>query len=554
MKPLSSDNKQSWLSWFLRGALILIFLLLVAKLVEIQVIKGSYYRGLSEENRIRHIPIPAPRGRILARGGEVLAGNIETKKKIEFNSEEGFILSEEIDNASDEDIVATYKRYYPLGDEFSHALGYLAKVGEDEVNKINPNCPQKGPVLSDSLVGKTGLEGSYECLLSGIPGEEIVEVDASGKKIRTLGRKEPIAGKDLQTTVDYGLQETLAKEMYGKKGAAIVTDVHGGILAFYSYPTFDPNIFLNKGNGDAISALLSNEDLPFFDRVIGGTFHPGSVFKPLVAIAALEEGLIDRNFVYTDMGVIKVNDYTYSNWYFTEYGRTEGTIDLIKALARSTDTFFYTIGQMVGPDNIFKWGSSFGLNEPTGIDIGGEVGGLIPTPEWKEKVKKESWYLGNTYHMSIGQGDVSLTPIEVNSYIAAIADGGNLCIPHFGSTDTEVLNLNSSAFSCRQVRVKEKNLDLVKEGMEAACADGGTAYTFFDFESTHSGIKVACKTGTAEVSTDGEPHAWFTFFASSDNPQIVATILIEKGGQGSSVAGPIARTIADYYFQSFASN
>lgn len=543
MHPLSSIKSQSWLAWFLRGVLFLLFLLLFAKLVEVQIIKGDYYRNLSKENRIRRVTIPAPRGKILARGGEVLAGNIEVKKKIEFVDSGGFVLSEDLTNASSEEMVTDYKRYYPLEGKFSHALGYLAKVSEKEVGKINPKCPDKGPRSSESLTGRTGLEESYECFLAGIPGEEIIEVDASGRKVRILGKKDPVPGQDLVTTIDYGLQIEVANEMEGKKGSAIVTDTNGQILAFYSYPSFDPNIFINKGNGEEIGSLLKDENLPFFNRVIGGTFHPGSVFKPLVAIAALEESAIDENFYYTDEGVITVNEYSYSNWYFTEYGRTEGSIELTKALARSTDTFFYTIGQLVGPEKIAKWADTFGLSSPTGIDIPGEVGGLIPTPEWKKETKKELWYLGNTYHMSIGQGDVSVSPIEINTYISAIPAGGMLCEPRFNMSKTPV---------CQKVKVSQSSLDLVTKGMEDACSEGGTGYTFFDFPEKHGGIKVACKTGTAEVSADGTPHAWFTFFAPSEKPQIVTTILIEKGGQGSNIAGPIAREIADYYFASFA--
>ena len=522
--------------------MILLFLILFAKLFEVQVIKGNYYKNLSTENRIRRVIIPAPRGRILARGGEVLAGNTEIKKSIKFTDNGGFVLSEDLTNSEGDQLVTDYKRFYPLEDKFSHALGYLAHVGEKEVEKINPSCPEKGPRRSDSLIGKTGLEESYECLLAGVSGEEIIEVDASGHEVRVLGRKDPKPGQDLKTTIDYGLQVEVASRMGGKKGAAIITDSSGQILAFYSFPGFDPNICMNKGNSEKISSLLNDENLPFFNRVISGTFHPGSVFKPVVAIAALEESAIDKNFVYNDQGVITVNDYSYTNWYFTEHGGTEGSIDLIKAIARSTDTFFYTIGQMVGPESIAKWAATFGLSSPTGIDIPGEVEGLIPTPEWKKMTKKESWYLGNTYHMSIGQGDVSVSPAEINTYISAISVGGSLCQPRF--------NMNKNPI-CRKVKVSQGNLDLVRKGMEAACSEGGTAYTFFDFADKHGGIEVACKTGTAEVNIDGTPHAWFTFFAPNEKPQIVATILVEEGGQGSVVAGSIAREIADYYFASF---
>ncbi|HJY98187.1 MAG TPA: penicillin-binding transpeptidase domain-containing protein [Patescibacteria group bacterium] len=541
MDSLASQKPQSWLSWFLRGILIVGFLVLFARLFETQIVKGGYFRVLSEENRIRHIPIPAPRGRILARGGEVLAGNLDVRKAVKFKSDGAVEITDDLTGADDDALIKDFRRTYPLGDKFSHGIGYLSEIGPEEVGRIDPACPEKGPRPLTALVGKTGLEGQYQCLLEGIPGEELVEVDTAGKKIRTLGRKEPVAGRDVKTTIDYGLQVKVAEEMSGKMGAAIVTDAKGEILAFYSEPSFDPNLFINKTdtNSAIISSLLNDSGLPFFNRVIGGTFHPGSVFKLVTATAALEEKVIDRNFRYVDTGVITVGTFSYTNWYFTEYGRTEGEINLPRAIARSTDTFFYKIGEMAGPGSIAKWASAFGLNRESGVDISGEVAGLIPTPDWKEEKIKERWYLGDTYHMAIGQGYVALTPIGVNSYVSAIATG-KLCQPHF--------LLEGSKASCDGMNLETETLRLITEGMKAACEPGGTAYTFFDFADRHNEQEVACKTGTAEVGLDGEPHAWFVFFTPIENPQIVATILVEEGGQGSQVAGPIARKIADYYF------
>ncbi len=510
---------------------------------EVQVIKGAYYRGLAEENRIRHIPIPAARGKILAADGATLAGNIATKKRITFKQNGAVEITDDINGAPEEEIITEYQRQYPLADKFAHASGYLGTVTDSQVNKINPDCPEKGPRLSGSLVGKSGLEQAYECVLLGIPGEDLVEVNTQGKKIRSLGRREPISGGDVKTTINSDLQIELAQQMAGHKGAAIVTDTNGNILSFYSEPSFDPNLLITRSDNAKITELFNSPDLPFFNRVISGTFHPGSVFKPLVAIAALEEGAINKDFTYDDPGVITVNSFSYSNWYFSEYGRREGVVNLARAIARSTDTFFYKVGEMVGPVAIAKWGEKFNLSKKTGIDIPGENVGLIPTPEWKKKTVNEGWFLGNTYHMSIGQGDVSLTPIEINTYIAGLANGGKVCAPKF---------VQDGPADCYSVDIKKVNLEAVREGMKQACSDGGTGYTFFDFSAKHGGVDVACKTGTAEVGTDGTPHAWFTFFAPIENPQIVATVLIEKGGQGSSVAGPIARSIADYYYQSLS--
>ncbi len=533
--------KQSWLSWFLRGVLLVGFFVLLSRMFELGVIKGGFYRNLSEENRIRHIPLPAPRGRILASGGEELAGNIETKKRIRFSADSGYELTDDLDGASSEDVVTTYSRTYSLGAKFSHASGYIAEAGPSEVGKINPRCPEKGPVLPGSLIGKTGLEEEYECLLRGVPGEELTEVDTSGKRIRTLGRKEPVSGSDIKTNIDFSLQSEVADDMEGMPGAAIVTGVKGEVLAIYSSPSFDPN----KISSD----LLMDSTLPFFNRAIGGLFHPGSVFKPITAIAALESGVIDRDFVFDDPGVITVNDFSYTSWFFTGFGRREGVIDLTRAIARSTDTFFYRIGELSGPENIARWAGKLGADKVTGIDLPNEKAGLIPTPDWKKRVKKESWFLGNTYHMAIGQGDVAVTPIEVNTYISAIA-GGEMCPPRLLAKSQ---NFHSEAgYSCKHLDIRKENLDLVAEGMRQACSDGGTAFTFFDFAAKHGGNQIACKTGTAEVGTDGTPHAWFTLFAPVGNPQVVATVLIERGGEGSKIAGPIARKIMDFYFQGSA--
>ena len=523
--------------------MILLFLILFARLFETQIIKGDYYRDLSQGNRIRHVVLPAPRGRILAANGEELATNVAVKKRVKFDEVGGFIVTDDLTGMKDEEEVTDYMRVYPLKEKFSHPIGYLAQIGPEQVDKINPDCPEKGPGVSNTFVGKTGLEESYECILAGIPGEELIEVNTKGTEVRVLGRKNPIPGRDLTTSINYELQKETADAMEGKMGAAIVTGKNGQILAFYSYPTFDPNLFIGKNNSNEISALLKDKSLPFFDRVISGTFHPGSVFKPVVALSALEEGKIDKNFTYKDMGSISVNGFTYNNWYLTQYGRTEGIVNLTSAMARSTDTFFYTIGAMVGPENIAKWAKIFGLDSLTGIDISGEKHGLIPTPEWKKEVKKEMWYLGNTYHMAIGQGDVSVTPIEINNYIAAIAQNGEMCPPHFAVGDFY-------KEKCKRIDISQKNISLLKQGMEAVCETGGTAYPFFDFADKHQGLTVACKTGTAQVGTDGSTHAWFTIFAPSDNAEITSTILIENGGEGSSVAGPIARKIFDLYFTS----
>lgn len=490
MYSLASYKTQSWLAWFLRGILILGFLFLLTRVFELQIIKGAYYRALSEENRIKEIPIKADRGKILARGGEVMEGS-----------------------------------------EFAHVTGFVGEVGPDDVGKVDPDCLEKGYKKLGQMEGKSGLQAKYNCQLTGIDGAILEEVDTMGNTLRTLGERKPIKGSDLHTTIDYNFQLEVAK-ILDKKGAVIATDPKGEILALFSFPSFNPKDMVED---------LDNPDLPFFNRVISGTFHPGSVFKPLIALAALSEGKIDKNYSYNDEGHITLKTlygtFTYNNWYFTQYGGREGVIDLTRAIARSTDTFFYKIGELVGPEKIYDYSHKFKLDEPTGIDLPGEVSGLIPTPDWKKKVKNENWFLGNTYHLSIGQGDVAVTPLALNMMTTAIANDGKWCAPH--------INAKKLNAKCEDIKLKQEHINLVKEGMGKACAAGGTGYTFFDWETKYEGGSLACKTGTAEVDEGDDTHAWFTLFSPIENPQIVLTVLVEKGGEGSKVAGPIARKIMD---------
>ncbi len=473
------------MKWILRSILFFGVIILVGRLTELQVIKGEYYRNLADNNRIREMPIIAARGKLLARGGED----------------------------------------FQLQMNFAHLSGYLGEVNEDEVGKINPRCIGKGPHSLGSQTGRGGLEEFYDCTLRGIDGEELIEVDSMGRKVRSLGRREPIPGDNLQTTIDFNLQNKIAESMQGKKGIVVATDPNGEVLAFYSSPSFDPN---------NISPSLVDSDLPLFNRLIGGVYHPGSIFKIVTSTASLEEGTIDKNFLYTDTGIITIGDFSYTNWYFTQYGRTEGAINISKALSRSTDTFFYKAGEIMGVDNLVKWSKNFKLDQKTNIDLPGEIESLVPSPEWKKKVKKENWFLGNTYHMAIGQGDLALTPISVHRIISVIAANGKLCD----------LKINTQKPSqCEQLPIKKSTLETIKEGLLGACSDGGTAYPFFDFKP-----QAACKTGTAETEEIDKTHAWFTMYAPANDPQIVLTVLVEKGGEGSSVAAPIAKEILTNYF------
>lgn len=503
MQSLASQNPQSWLNWFLKGILVLGLIIILGRLAELQIIKGEYFLALAEDNRIRHSPITAPRGIIYARGGEIIVG-------------------------SDGE-----KRSYSLGEITAHITGYLGEPNEDEIGKVDPQCISKGPLTNNSQVGRGGLEEQYSCVLRGTDGEELIEVDTTGEQVRVLGTKNPIPGEDIETTIHYGLQEKVAQAINNAKdipdskaAAVIISDGKGEILAFYSSPSFDPL---------KIDQYVTDKNLPLFNRVLGGTYHPGSIFKIVTSIAALEEGKITKDFLYDDQGIISVNEFDYTNWYFTQYGGREGEVNLARALARSTDTYFYKVGEMIGPDAIAKWANIFGVGKVTGIDLPGEVPGLVPTPQWKKETKAENWFLGNTYHMSIGQGDLTTTPLEANVLTSVIASNGYLCQPH--------LVTNQGKNYCKKLDINQEYISNVIEGMKQACSAGGTAYPFFDFQP-----QVGCKTGTAETLDEDKTHAWFTVFAPLENPEIVATVLVENGGEGSRNAAPIAREILQYWF------
>jgi len=521
MESYSDARVQSWLSWFLKGVLVLGALILVARLIELQVIKGEYFRDLAEGNRIRKVPIEAPRGLILARGGEVMVDNSKVYKTVEFSPSEGVKKVET--NRESSDTIVEPARIYPFGEMLAHVTGYISEVNEEEVGKVHSGCTDKGTRPLGTPIGRVGLERQYDCKLRGINGEEFVEVDTFGNKIRTLGARPPQAGEDIRTTIDIGFQKKAFEALGDKNGAIIVSDETGEILALVSGPSFDPA---------RVADYLNSPSQPLLNRAIGGAYHPGSVYKLVGASAALEEGAIDSKFEYNDKGYVTVNGFTYTNWYFTQYGGIEGLIGVKRALARSTDTFFYEVGGKLGVDKLLAWSERFGLGRSTGIDLPGEIAGLLSSPSWKKAVKGERWFLGDTFNISIGQGDMAVTPIQVHAWTAAFANGGKLCKPH----------LLRDAGACSEVGVSTDTIKIVNQGLVDACNPGGTGVAFFEYEP-----EVACKTGTAETFEEGVTHAWFTVFAPADNPEIVVTVLLEKGGSGSEDAAPLAREILDLW-------
>lgn len=520
-----------------------LFLILLGRLFQLQIINGKENLFLADNNRARRLTVRAPRGLLIDRHGEALVQNSpvyiiknDKEKNEEITREKALELQSQNQN-----VIISTKRKYLEGNSFAHLIGYLGEVSAEELR--SGKLDLKG-YSGGSLIGRSGIEEWYENELKGKDGSELLEINTSGEIIRNIDRVLPTPGKKLTLAVDKKLQSIAASQMEGKKGAVIATNPQNGeVLIYYSSPSYDLNIFSDeKRNNELVKLIKDEENMPLLNRIIAGLYQPGSTFKIVTSIAGLEEGKITADTLINDPGVLEVAGFKYANWYYTQYSRTEGEVNLVKAISRSTDTYFYKLGEYIGIENLAKWAKTFGLDRVFGIDLPGELSGFVGTPEWKQKTRGEGWFLGNTYHMSIGQGDLDLTPLGVNLMTGVVANGGKICIPRvlrigFENTPYEA--------ECRDVGIKKEYLDLVKKGMIGACSTGGTAYPFFGFKPT-----VACKTGTAEVGDDGKTtHAWFTVFAPADDPQIVLTVLVERGGEGSAVAAPIAKEILKEYFR-----
>ncbi|MBI2405768.1 hypothetical protein HYV21_01840 [Candidatus Microgenomates bacterium] len=556
-----------WPRFFFTGLASLSFLVLLARLVDVSLIRGGYYQTLAQQNRIRALPVYAPRGLLFDRTGAAFVENEETKRVARF--EQGkpveFTDKEEATHET-EVVIPSWKRVYPLGEAVAHIVGYIGQVSKDEVGE--KGCLRPGGGVSDpegqgsvyelgDLVGRMGAEKAFDCQLRGKNGEELVEVDAKGNKVRVLGRREPEKGQDIILSLDAGLQKAARSALGEKRGAIVALSPRTGeVLALVSSPTFNP---------DTISVdypkLSTDPNIPLFNRALGGAYPPGSTFKIVTAAAGLEEGKIDERTTFVDPGVLEVGGQKFANWYFTQYGKTEGEINLVRAITRSTDTFFYKVGEWVGVDKLSDWANKFGLGEKTEIGLGGETAGLVPSPSWKERVKGERWFLGNTYHLSIGQADLTASPLQITRMTAVIANGGKLCKPTIQSLVT-----SHQSPACNDVGLSQETINLISQGMIGACSPGGTAFPLFDFKvkSEHEPadappreIQVACKTGTAQF---GDPqdrtHAWLTAFAPAPSvlsavegqPEIVVTALIEAGGEGSYVAAPVVKQVLEEWF------
>lgn len=519
-------------------------LILFGRLFHVTVVKGAYYQFASENNRIRELTVEGQRGSIFDRHGREI------------------VFTEEV--ASDEESKASsFERKYMFQESVSHVIGYRQKADKEDFEE--DACENK--LYLNDTIGRSGIEGLYECHLRQKKGKKLIEVDATEEYLKTISEIDPEKGKDVKLSIDAGLQDYIYNLIDKDKIVTDPSDLNekhvalvamkpqtGEVISLLSYPGFDPIVF-DKEDNEQINKYIKEKDKPLFNRALYGAYPPGSVFKPIVAAGALEEKAILPTDTITDNGFIEVGGSKFRNWLYTKYGRTDGEVDVYTGLQRSNDIYFYKIGEKMTAEHIKTWSEKFGLGRSTKIDLG-DVKGTVPSDFWKRETIGDRWFLGDTYNLSIGQGYLLTTPIQINRAIAAFANDGKICKPQILKLDAyeNRLLLDSDKPECTSVGLSEENIEIIREGMRRACAPLGTGWPFFEFKVNGEPMEVGCKTGTAEsVSKTSDqtdlPHAWFTIFAPYENPEIVLTVMVENGGEGSNVAAPIAKEYLLKYFE-----
>lgn len=584
------------------GSLVLFLFFSIIALTRVghlQIAYGEEYRERALGNSQRLIPIPSQRGLFYDRNGVQLTKNIpkfalalvpqelprnkEVRQDIihqlalltnqadqdianilnEFGnySYESVIIKDDIDyetalsiqiKAGDLPgirIERGSKRLYLHNDpeqglsapSLSHIFGYTGKLTREELDALH----DKGYLPSDDI-GKTGLEKSYEELLRGTYGRRRIEVDAAGREQAILAEEAPNPGDHLILSVDAQLQKILdlaltnaLNELETKTASAVVMDPRNGeILAMSSHPYFDNNDFSGGIDTETYQTYITDKTRPLFNRSVAGTYPSGSTLKLPIAAIALEKGIITPATSFLSTGGISVGQWFFPDWQAGGHGR----VDVTEAIAWSVNTFFYYIGggynnvNGLGVDALREGLAAFGFAERLGIDIPSEAAGFLPSKEWKEETKGEPWYIGDTYNMSIGQGDVLVTPLQIASMTSVIANGGTLYKPHLvkGIINAEDGNIRESSPEIVRDNISSPSaLAAVRLGMRE-CVEYGSCrrLSLLPFET-------AGKSGTAQWSSTGETHAWFTAFTPYENPELVIVVLVEEGGGGSAVAAPI---------------
>ena len=587
------------------GFVLILFLVLYARFYYLQVTQQEHYHTLAEANRISISPLVPNRGLIYDRNGRVLAQNYsaytleivpskfqdlaatldELATVIEITpadrqrfkklmKESKRFKSLPIRNRLTDVEIASFAanryrfpgieikarvlRQYPEKEIVSHVVGYISRINDKDLEQLEFNG-ELNNYRGSHHIGKIGIEQSYEKQLHGISGFEEVETDAIGRSIRVLSRTPPVPGNNLILSLDLGLQEAAEKAFGDHRGALVALDPNNGeVLAFISKPGYDTNLFIGGIDQENWNLLNNSIDRPLNNRALRGVYPPGSTFKPFMALAALELGKRTPEYSMSDPGYFSLPgvERRYRDWKVGGHGR----VNLHKSLVVSCDTYYYSLANDLGIDNIHNFISQFGLGKKTGIDIEGEVSGLLPSSAWKMRQYNQKWYAGDTISVSIGQGYNLTTPLQLAFATMIIANDGKAYLPRLvkqiqNSQTGDVEDIPAKLLYTLDLKpkhlevVKSALVDVTRPGGTAARAAANAAYTFAGKTGTSQviGIKQGERYNEKSINERHRDHAMFIAYAPAENPKIALAVLVENSGTGGSTAAPIARQVFDYF-------
>ncbi|MEQ1885749.1 MAG: penicillin-binding protein 2 [Bryobacteraceae bacterium] len=562
-----------------------VFVFLLSGFWVLQVRDAEVNSQAAERNRIKTVPVLAPRGKILDRDGRIIVDNkaaftlLLSRENLNLDHVDGIaaglhldadeirarlkrfqsrpryvpmVIKQDLTEADiafveshrdantypEMELVQNQQRLYPRDGLAAHAIGYVGEVSEQELNSADFIKYSQG-----DIVGKAGLERQYNDLLVGVDGQRRVVVDSVGREREVLEATEATPGNNLQLTLDLDLQAVAELALEGKKGAVVAIDPRSGeVLAMVSRPAFDPNAFASHVSSEYWKQLTSGGDNPMLNRAIQAQFAPGSTFKPIMALAGLETGTIDDHDTWACPGGANFYGRYFKCW----NPKGHGTVDIHRSLVQSCDVFFYNLGNKLGIDQIAQYAEMSGLGKRTGVDLPGEAEGLMPSSKWKLRTQREKWYAGETISVAIGQGAVTVTPIQLASAVGGIVSGGAWYKPHLVKT--------AAAPDPRRAELNPEHIATIVEGMYGVVNEGGTGAA-----SRIEGVEFSGKTGSAqrvsnELRKSGKldrdealDNGWFVGFAPRKNPEIVVVALLE-GGEHGNLAAPVARDVVKSYF------
>ncbi len=571
--------------------IVAIVLILLAGLWRLQVVNASDYRVLAEANRVRKVPILAPRGRLLDREGRLLVDNYSSVAcfllreqmknpeaeiaaiadglhltqeqvqdsirhyqyaakyqpiplKMDITPDEQAFIEAHRNELPELELLEEQRRLYPRDGFAAHLIGYVGEISEADLS--NPKYAFYEP---GDVVGKSGVEQSYDAILRGVDGSRDVIVNSHGREVGRLGEELARPGQDLRLTIDLDVQMAAERALDGKNGAIVAMDPHTGeILAMVSRPIYDPNQFAVRLTRAYWNGIVTNPEHPLLNKAIQAQLAPGSTFKIIMSVAGLEEGIAQTQHVNCGGGIDLYGHYYHCDTH-------HGSVDINHAIPWSCDVFYYVLAQRLGIDTIARYATSFGLGQKTGIDLPEEAAGTMPSSQWKLKNYHQQWYAGETISVGIGQGAIAATPLQMARALSGIASGGALKRPHVVLPDQipqdqrEAFRESFPGSGNKDVHIDTAVWQTVTEGMSAVTTAGGTAYA-----SHLEGIDFAGKTGTAQVmshdalartgkSKKTQPNSWFVGLAPRRNPDIVVAVLWENGDWGSNSAKLSAQVI-----------